>query len=61
MLVPRWAKRVALTWAAARVIAPDPARHRQYEDLFGYYRDTHTALRPLMHRMADRQRASPAA
>ncbi|SEM42372.1 Ribulose kinase [Gemmobacter aquatilis] len=46
---------------AARVIEPDAARHRQYEDLFGYYRDTHTALRPLMHRMADRQRASPAA
>lgn len=40
-------------------IAPDPERHDRYRELMAFYRETHEALRPLMHRMAARSRASP--
>lgn len=38
-------------------ILPDPERHAQYQELMIDYRDTHAALRPLMHRMAARHRS----
>lgn len=39
-----------------REIRPDPSRHAAYRDLLALYRETHEALRPLMHRMAERTR-----
>lgn len=39
-------------------IAPDAGRHAQYRELMAFYRETHEALRPLMHRMAARSRKS---
>lgn len=41
----------------ARDIAPDPARHAAYRELMAFYLDTHAALKPLMHRMAARNRS----
>ena len=40
-----------------RVVEPDPAKKRTYDDFYGAYLATSSALRPLMHRMVDGNRA----
>ena len=40
-------------------VTPNPDAHEVYRQLMSFYRDTHDALSPLMHRMAARSRASP--
>ncbi|NKN38174.1 xylulose kinase [Agrobacterium sp. a22-2] len=40
-------------------ISPDPERHAEYRVLMELYLDTYSALQPLMHRMAQRNRSSP--
>lgn len=51
--------------AAARMVRirdkvlPDPERHAMFRAQMDFYLETHDALRPLMHRMAERSRASP--
>jgi len=37
-----------------RVVEPNMQAHAAYGEVFGFYRDTHDALEPLMHRMARR-------
>lgn len=41
-------------------IAPDAERHAQYVELLDFYLETHAALKPLMHRMAQRNRSAAA-
>lgn len=41
-------------------VHPDPERTAQFRAQLDLYLETHAALRPLMHRMAARSRASPA-
>lgn len=41
-------------------ITPDPERHAQYSELLDFYLETHAALKPLMHRMAQRNRSAAA-
>lgn len=41
-------------------VHPDPGRTAQFRAQLDLYLETHAALRPLMHRMAARSRASPA-
>lgn len=40
--------------AESHVVEPDMGRHARYNEGLEFYRDTHTALQPLMHRMARR-------
>lgn len=41
----------------AETIDPDPATRAAYDEGFAFYRETHAALAPLMHRMAARHAA----
>jgi len=45
----------------SHVIEPDMRRNRAYAAVFEFYRETHDALSPLMHRMARREAALPQA
>ncbi|MGQ3214240.1 MAG: FGGY-family carbohydrate kinase [Shinella sp.] len=43
----------------SHVIEPDMRRNRAYGEVFEFYRETHEALAPLMHRMARRGPPAP--